>query len=295
LAINTDKSIFLPNEDAFIAIAVLDDEGKIVCDAHVTLSITSPNGARETLSTSNGDITISEECNVLGVTNLPDYYAEYSVSGVGSYTMDLTAITVNGAKSVQDSFTVQSTVEFDVARDGPTRVFPLVPYTMQFTINANQDYNGKITEYVPASFEITPQQGLEVTTSGDTKTLTWNVNMKKDETISLSYEFDAPDVSPEFYLLGPLEIGSFAEMRQWQIANDAPGVDTLPTVFNGQTVSNVATVSNVVTTGTDPGIVVLVSWNTAVTITVASSSYGATTLSAVGAEVSNGVCWYFLN
>ncbi|MCH8833449.1 MAG: hypothetical protein IIA81_04060, partial [Thaumarchaeota archaeon] len=288
LAINTDKSIFLPNENAFIGMAVLDDQGKVVCDADVTLTITSPSGAKTTLSTANGGITISEECEVLGVTNLPDYYTEYSVSGVGSYTMDLTAITANGVKSVQDSFTVQSTVEFDVTRDGPTRVFPLVPYTMQFTINANQDYNGKITEYVPASFEITPQQGLKVTTSGDTKTLSWNVNLKKGETITLSYEFDAPDVYPEFYLLGPLEIGSFAEMRQWQIANDAPGVDTLPAVLIAN--ANTHSIASVTTTGTAPGIVVLVEWLGTNTINLAGSSYNGVTLSsAVSQSVGSGL------
>ena len=76
--------------------------------------------------------------------------------------MDLTAVTYNGARSIQDRIAVQSTVEFDVTRDGPTRIYPLVPYTVDFTIKANADYNGKITEYVPASFEITPQQGLTV-------------------------------------------------------------------------------------------------------------------------------------
>ena len=34
------------------------------------------------------------------------------------------------------------------------------------------------------------------------------------------FEFDAPDISPEFFLLGPLDIGSFKEARQWQIASD---------------------------------------------------------------------------
>jgi len=37
--------------------------------------------------------------------------------------------------------------------------------------------------------------------------LSWDVDLKKDDKIILSYEFDAPDVSPEFYLLGELEIG----------------------------------------------------------------------------------------
>ncbi|MBI1935444.1 hypothetical protein HYS31_03305, partial [Candidatus Woesearchaeota archaeon] len=165
-------------------------------------------------------IKISPECTYLGVTELPDYYTGYKVSGVGIYSMNLTAVTANGVRSVQDNFTVQSTVDFDVARKGPTRVYPAVAYTMKIPIIANQNYNGIINEYVPSSFTITPQDGLGITSSGDTSILSWNVNLKKDDKIELSYKFDAPDISPEFYVLGPLEIGAFKEARQWQIAND---------------------------------------------------------------------------
>ena len=36
----------------------------------------------------------------------------------------------------------------------------------------------------------------------------------------LYYEFDPPDVWPEFFLLGPLRIGTWQEARLWQIAFD---------------------------------------------------------------------------
>ena len=50
LAVNTHKSIYLPNEEAFIGIAVLDNEGRMVCDADVTLVITDPNNATPTIN-----------------------------------------------------------------------------------------------------------------------------------------------------------------------------------------------------------------------------------------------------
>ncbi|MEK9148954.1 MAG: hypothetical protein AAB267_02780, partial [Candidatus Desantisbacteria bacterium] len=53
-----------------------------------------------------------------------------------------------------------------------------------------------------------------------TKIISIDANLKKGSKYDLSYEFDAPDVSPEFYLLGPLDIGAFKEMRNWQIASD---------------------------------------------------------------------------
>jgi len=44
--------------------AVLDDTGLMVCDAVVTLKITVPNGRVTTLSTSNGGISVLDECSV---------------------------------------------------------------------------------------------------------------------------------------------------------------------------------------------------------------------------------------
>ncbi len=221
LAINVDKSIYLENEESFIGIGVLDDRGKVICNADVTLEIINPLNQKTTLTTATGDIKINDECQVLGVTLLPDYYTNYTVSGIGTYLMNLTAVTYNGVRSVQDKFTVQSSVDFDVARIGPTRIYPAVTYTMKIPIIANKNYNGIINEYVPSSFAITPQNDLTITTINDTSILSWNINLKKDEKIELSYEFNAPDISPEFYLLGPLDIGGFKEARQWQIASDA--------------------------------------------------------------------------
>ena len=221
LAINTHKSIYLPDETAFIGIAVLDNEGHMVCDADVTLTITDPSDNETVLSTSNGLIKVSPQCCVYGVTNLPDYYTNYEVDGAGTYVMNLTAVTADRTRSITDGFTVQNSVDFDVARDGATRIYPSVPHVMHFTIKANKDYDGLIREYVPASFDITPQDGLTVTTVGDTKILTWNKNLVEGETYNIYYEFDAPDVSPYLFTLGALEIGSFKEDRQWQIASDA--------------------------------------------------------------------------
>ena len=220
LAINTHKSIYLPGETAFIGMAVLDYEGHMVCDADVTLTITDPRNKETVLSTSNGSINVSPQCSVYGVTNLPDYYTNYTVGGVGTYVMNLTAVTSAGVYTIMDNFTVQSTVDFEVARDGPTRIYPVEPYRMKFTIKANKNYNGLIKEYVPASFAITPQEGLTVTTAGDTKILSWHKNLVKGETYNIHYEFDAPDISPYLFVLGNLEIGDWQEARQWMIASD---------------------------------------------------------------------------
>ena len=270
LAINTHKSIYLPGEDAFIGIAVLDNEGHMVCDADVTLTITDPNNKETVLSTSNGLIKVSPECSVYGVTNLPDYYTNYTVSNVGTYEMNLTAVTADGTRSITDSFTVQSSVDFDVARDGPTRIYPPVPYVMNFAIKANKNYTGLIKEYVPASFVITPQQGLTVTTVGDTKILTWNKNLVKGETYNIYYEFDAPDVSPYLFLLGRLQIGSFEEKRDWMIASD--DIETLDPIVHANTENKLVDITDVTPISTDDTNNIAVAKSTLMTVELSTTS-----------------------
>jgi|GEM_PF-2596036 len=220
LAINTHKSIYLPNEESFIAMAVLDDEGHVVCDADVTLEITAPDNSIEVLSTQNGKISISDECSYLGVTKMPDYYGYYNVKGTGNYSLNLTAITKNGIRSIYDTIIVQDSVPFDVVRQGATRIYPLAIYSMNFTIKANQNYQGIVTEKVPSVFKITPKEGMQVTEQGLEKTISWQVDFMQGNTYELSYEFDAPDVSPFLFLAGSLQIDSWQEARQWQIASD---------------------------------------------------------------------------
>ncbi|HJX05963.1 MAG TPA: Ig-like domain-containing protein, partial [Candidatus Nanoarchaeia archaeon] len=238
LAINIHKSIYLPGEQAFIGMAVLDDSGHMVCDANVTLEIVAPSDNSTILSTSDHTIIVSPQCTFYGVTELPDYYTYYTVGGVGNYTMRLNAITSEGIRNLTDAFVVQESVEFDVERQGPTRTYPEVPYTMSFVIKANKNYTGVIKEFVPESFEITPQPGLTATTINDTNNntnndaqeLSWQVKMVQGQTYSYGYEFDAPSTSPLLLTLGALEIGTWKEAREWLIANDGTLIDNNNTV-----------------------------------------------------------------
>ncbi len=232
LAINTHKSIYLENELADIGIAVLDNNGKMVCDANVTLEITDPAGIKTTLTTPQ-DIIVTEACRIYDITQRPDYYTNYSINSAGTYLINLTAITKDGTWNIQDNFSVSENVDFDVSRGIPqTRIYPAVNYIMNISIKADKGHNGIINEYVPASFDISLYQGMTITTIGDTKILSWDVNLKAGDTISLAYEYDAPDVSPEFYLLGRLNIGSWEEARYWQIASDAANGQLEDTLFS---------------------------------------------------------------
>ncbi len=161
LAINPNKSIYLPNETANLAMAVLDETGIMVCDADVELKISNAElGINDTLSTSNGKIIVNPECAVKDFVEKPDYETTYQVKSKGIYDLNLTATTKKGSYSIADSIEVKDSVSFDVERLNATRLFPPITYSSVFNIIANEDFEGTITETVPDTFAISSIDGV---------------------------------------------------------------------------------------------------------------------------------------
>jgi len=213
LAINTNKSIYLPGDKVYLQMAALSEYGHTLCDANLKLEIISPAGV-----TSNPEIQKSDTCGPDNVTDNPDYFAYYQTTELGVHQMKLKNL--NNNYEIADSFEVRDSVPFDIERIGPMRIYPPAEYQITLRIKANQDFIGKVIETVPDNFEVKSQNSNLETTTQNSKLIIWDVDWKAGETYELKYQFDAPDLSPYLYLLGPLEIGSFKEIRQWQIAAD---------------------------------------------------------------------------
>lgn len=197
LAINTNKSIFLPKETAKLALAVLDDTGHMVCDAKVALRITNPDGGMTTLTTEDGGIAVNPSCMVKDITSEPDYESKYEVSGVGKYSMVLAAETVKGIKSISDSFEVRDSVPFDVERSAPTRIYPPKEYGVGMSVKVNEDFKGLITEVVPAEFAVSPKANslpFKVAKSTERKLLSEDV-LGASVSLALPFKGDYPMVS----------------------------------------------------------------------------------------------------
>ncbi len=242
LAINLNKSVYAPTETAYLQMGVLDDFGHTICDAGLYLEITAPDGGVAKLNTENGLVIKNQECGPNNVIDSPDYYAHYGLAGAGKYKIKLTANTANGVKEITDEFEVRDYIPFEIERIGPTRIYPLAPYQMKFSIKANKDFKGTFSEYIPGNFTVTESVGAETVSEGNYIFINWPVDWQIGQTYEYQYTFDAPDVSPEFYLLGPARAGDFEELRQWQIASDA--VENLWSGSNagasGVTVTNTA-------------------------------------------------------
>lgn len=159
LSINTNKSIYKPNDTAKIAFAVLDEKGSMVCDATLKLEVKKPDGSKILLSTTDGTIKVNPDCKLKDYTPNPDYEADYTVGKSGLYDLKLSATTKNGDFSIQDSFEVRDSVPLDVERTGPTRIYPPKTYPVNFNIYANEDFEGTITETVPESFQVSQPEG----------------------------------------------------------------------------------------------------------------------------------------
>lgn len=231
LAINLRRSIERPNTPTEIGLAVLSVTGQTNCDADMTLNVTDPSGRTQILKSTDGTIIKNPDCLDRSVTNNFDYRAPYTTGPAGTYQLHLTADSGNGTATIDDSFEVRDQVDFDIARtDFSMRVYPYANYAQKFTINPRVAYRGAVTETVPNSFGISAiSDGGTSLIRGDQQIITWNVDWQADETHTLGYTIDFPNVSPEFYLLGPLTINDpsvsgdvfFQEARRWQVAADA--------------------------------------------------------------------------
>lgn len=170
LAINTDKSIYLPKETAHMQIAVLDDVGLMVCDAKLTLTIDTPSSGSATLSTEDKTIIANPECSQKKYTEKPDYETSYTVGDLGTYTMTLTAETAKGIYTIRDGFDVREHVPFDILRNSSTRIYPPASYPMKFTVKFANDFTGDIEEVVPGNFAVSPAGDIPFTVARISRT-----------------------------------------------------------------------------------------------------------------------------
>ncbi len=247
LAINPNKSEYQVGETAQISIGALSPNGNTICEANLNLFITDPNEAVTMIPVEESGL-----CNGNNVVDRPDFFAVASTSVTGEHELYLERLDEQGnvISFTTDTFLVSALQNLSIERNGPTRIYPVSPYPMTLTISAKESFNGVLTERLPKDFVISSTTA-DITFSGDEQILTWNLSIRAGQTESVSYGFDAPDISPYLYNLGPATLQGdsqtkiitvasttastteeqtvteggalFTEHRQWQIASDATG------------------------------------------------------------------------
>lgn len=253
LSINPNKTEYQRGETITLSMGALTPNGNTVCEANLELYHTSPNGFIEKLP-----VTPSGECRGNTVVDSPDFSASAVADLPGEHILYLERLDDDGnvLGFTTDTFFVVSNQLISIERNGPTRIFPPAPYPMTLTVASEKSFTGTLTERVPANFEIFDTDA-EITRKGEWKELKWELSMFEEESRTVSYRFDAPDISPYLYELGPARLVDeaiasesrtvrpqetasstasttvaanvaptsldFEEHRQWQIASDAIG------------------------------------------------------------------------
>lgn len=229
LAVNTDKQPYAPGETAHLSLAALDENGDTLCDANLALSITAPSGVVLDVPVSK-----SGSCGPNNVTDVPDYIADYPVQEEGTYAILLKELDVAGATiaSITDSFSASATSTYWIARSGPTRIYPPSAYRMQLTAHVDHAFRGTLREVVPEGFAISDAGDGVTRREGGAQYIEWPVSVGDGESVTRSYAFKAPDVSPYLFLAGAATLidtsdtQAFTEGRTWKIASDALSIAT---------------------------------------------------------------------
>ena len=211
LAINPDADVYEPGQKASLHIGVLNDAGEIVCDADLSLSITAPDGTVELRTTDDGSIVMSDTCGVKETGFIePDYHADTTLLQEGDYVLRLVASTMAGERSMTTVIPVRGTVPFRITRSAATRLWPIGLSGMDIRVVFSADVNGSVIDSVPSDFSIASvDPPAEIIKKGDgTTSIRWSGEWRAGQSATFHYEYDAPDVSPQYYLIGPLQIRS---------------------------------------------------------------------------------------
>ena len=202
LTLNPSKSEYEVGEMATISLGALSPNGNTLCDAELALYVTNPAGLIAKVP-----VTPSGECNGNNIVDVADYTAELPVELAGDYELYLERLDETGALIgfTTDTFKSVENQAFSIERNGPTRIFPPAPYPMELTVSVDESFDGKLHERVPASFSVS-STSAEITQDGDWQILTWDISIVGAGTQTVSYGFDAPDISPYLYNLGSASI-----------------------------------------------------------------------------------------
>ena len=126
LAINTNKSIYLPGEKAFFQMAVLDTLGHTVCDANLTLEITTPSGKKTIFTT--------EEIQIATTTE------EIATSTIEEATTskEITTTTEEITTTTEETIPIQETTTTEITTSTAENATPTEATSVQEQINIQE-------------------------------------------------------------------------------------------------------------------------------------------------------------
>ncbi len=202
IAINSNQTEYTVGDTASVSLGALSSSGNTICDAQLALYVIDPNQFITSVPVHQSGL-----CSGNNVIDRPDYIAEVVTEVPGTYEMYVEHISPSGEvlSHTHDTFIVVPDQDIVIARNGPTRIYPPALYPMQITVQSKSDFTGTLVERVPNSFTITDTDARITEVDGEFE-LSWDLALIGSSSVTFSYSFDAPDISPYLYTLGPAEI-----------------------------------------------------------------------------------------
>jgi len=236
LVINTNRSSYTPGQEVAVGISVIDKENNPVCSENLKIDITYPDGSIKKLSIDSNEISILSFCNIKNnSTQNADYRAVFVPEQKGSYTIEGYIQLSDNHKKIKLSSKINIHIEdnplLSMERIGSYKIRntenkSIKEYrnTMSINVTASEEFKGTVTDYIPQGITIVwyGQAKLENTQSGNK--LSWDIDLKPNETTQLTYEYITDTPQPYIYSFGKAEIISkenklFQESNYWQIIN----------------------------------------------------------------------------
>lgn len=224
LTLNTNKDQYLLGERVSVQITSLDSQGNTLCESNLKLSITNDS---QPTTHNNIPISHSPTCDPENnITFSPDYTAYFTPPVEGEYQIKLTNLDSND--SSQTLITVSDDLlDFSLTRWGASRINPYKSdrFPMKLILTANKSFSGKLVEHIPSHLKIIWYGPAKVEKTSDGQTVTWEIDIKAQETKEFTYEYTTPSDKSYNFSLGPAKLVSngetyFEEKRQWQIVSN---------------------------------------------------------------------------
>lgn len=219
IVMNTDKTVYPPNEMVKILISSIDKDGNTLCHSNLKITVEGPGKYKTELSTENGAITTSTTCAEDGSkTNNPDYQTSFVPKTEGTYKLLLSNLDTK--ETVKNKIKMKFNQDFIIERLTTTRVNPsdTERYHMVLRITPKNDFKGQVTEIYPSSIVIV-WKGEARKENGK---LSWDVDIKAGETREIVYDYQITEAKHQTYDFGPVAVLSggrkvFEDGASWQV------------------------------------------------------------------------------
>ncbi len=147
IVINNQQSQYKAGENYISDMVFLDNKGRLLCMSNPSFSIINTiSGASDALPIKEG------KCDE---KNSSPYRLSYTPKTTGTYILKNTQGETSGSLIPPSAFDVLDTASpISLKREGPTFVNSSGSYEMKITISADENFEGTVTDLIPAGFVV---------------------------------------------------------------------------------------------------------------------------------------------